>query len=226
MLRTACRASVLIAVAAIGATAGAQTPSWEVALTTNSYVFPGGDDDFTLGIGTADHGPWHLEVRYNYEALDTVSLWLGWNLSFGETVAVGITPMAGFAFGDLMAPAPGLEMSVEWWRLDAYAEGEVVIDLENSADGYAYLWSEIAVTPWDWLRVGLVGQRTRVYETERDIQRGALAQVMVGPATVGAYWFNPGADDWIAVVALGIDFEAGGGHASRRPGAFSASPRR
>jgi len=48
-----------------------------------------------------------------------------------------------------------------------------------------------ASPPLEWLRFGLVGQRTRVYNSDRDIQRGGFAQLLFGKATLGFYVFIP-----------------------------------
>jgi len=203
----ACRTCI----AAEGPTADPGAPvapaprAWAISVAGNAYLFPD-DEDFTLGIAAADRGPLHLEARYNYEALETGSLWAGWNWSTGKTVELQVTPMLGAVFGDVDGVAPGLELSLVWGILDYYVESEVVFDLEEDADSFTYAWSELAVSPLDWLRVGIVGQRTRVFETERDVQRGVLAQVVLGPSTLGLYWFDPGGGDAFTVALVQLDF--------------------
>ena len=71
---------------------------------------------------------------------------------------------------------------------------------------YNYAWSELGYKPLEWLRVGAVGQRTRAYGGDREFQRGPFAQVMVGPATIGAFWFNPGSKDQVFVGSIGVAF--------------------
>lgn len=73
-------------------------------------------------------------------------------------------------------------------------------------DAYVYAWSELGFRPAKWLRLGIVGQRTRTYGGEREIQRGLLAQVTWGAVTIGAYVFNPGASDQVFMVTLGAKF--------------------
>jgi len=58
----------------------------------------------------------------------------------------------------------------------------------------------------DWLRVGLVGQRTRVFEDGLDVQRGLLAQATVGRWTLGVDWFNPLGDESFTVVVATVEF--------------------
>jgi len=185
---------------------GPATPdAWDYSLSGNGYLFPG-DGDFLLGIATADRGPLHLEARYNYEDRDTASFWGGWNWSTGETVEFALTPMLGVAVGDTDAILPGLKLSLAWKQIDSSLASEIAFNLHDHDEDFVYGWSEIGWTPVDWLRVGFVGQRTRVYDTGLDIQRGLLAQGIVGRFVFGLDWFNPASDDEFVVALLGVEF--------------------
>ena len=53
----------------------------------------------------------------------------------------------------------------------------------------------------------LVGQRTMVYQSDRDIQRGLFAQLMHRKMTLGVYVFNPDdSDNRFAVFSHGAKF--------------------
>ena len=60
---------------------------------------------------TADHGALHLEGRYNYEAFETGSAWVGWNFGVGEKLRLDATLMAGGVFGDTRGVAPGYHLT-------------------------------------------------------------------------------------------------------------------
>ena len=81
---------------------------WSFAASAYTYVVPD-DHDYVQPTVTADRGWLHLEARYNYEALDTGSAWVGYNFSGGETLAWEFTPMIGGVFGDTTGIAPGLQ---------------------------------------------------------------------------------------------------------------------
>lgn len=184
----------------------APAPGWAFS-ATGMYYWPPDDDNFLLVIATADRGSLHLEARYNYEALDTGSLFAGWTFAGGDTLTYELTPMLGGVFGDTRGIAPGFEASLAYGITDFYIEAEYLYDFDNHEDSYTYAWSEFGFAPWEWLRFGLVGQRTRVYRSDRDIQRGGFAQLMFGKATLGLYVFNPDDDtDRLAVVSLGAEF--------------------
>jgi hypothetical protein len=68
------------------------------------------------------------------------------------------------------------------------------------------MWSELSLWPTEWLRFGVVTQRTRVYQTERDIQRGLLVGFTWRRVEGALYFFNPGSDDHFAVVSVGFSF--------------------
>src|SRR4051794_11254878 len=135
--------------------------AWSFSISASTYVVPD-DRDYVQPTITADRDWLHLEARYNYEALDTASAWIGYNFSGGEKLAWEFTPMLGGVFGDTSGVAVGYKGSLNWWKIGFYSEGEYVYDLGNSSDSFLYNWSELTLSPVDWFRIGLVTQRTRV----------------------------------------------------------------
>jgi len=148
----------------------------------------------------------HLEARYNYESIGARSAFVGWTFSGGDTVAWEVTPLLGGAWGSVHAFVPAVEASLSWRQFDFYVEAEAVRDQREHSDSYFYAWSELGYRPVEWLRVGLVAQRTRAYGGERDIQRGPFAQLTWRRVTLGGFWFNPGAKDQVFVASLGVAF--------------------
>jgi hypothetical protein len=185
----------------LGAPAG-PTPI-EFSVAGYYYAFPA-DDDLVMAVARADRGTLHLEARYNYEGRRTASVFAGWNFSAGESFTIDLTPMAGFAFGNTRGIIPALEMSLGYGSLDLYAEGEYLFDLQDSEGNFAYTWLELGFTPANPLRAGLVAQRTRVFRSPLDVDRGLFVQVMPGPATVSLYAFNLFTESWFLTIGFAI----------------------
>jgi hypothetical protein len=179
--------------------------AWEFAVTAYPTMVRGGEN-YTSVIATADRGPLHLEARYSYESVSARSAFVGWNFSGGETVTWELTPLVGGAWGTTRSFVPGFEGSLAWKQLDFYIEAEYVRGSGERSDGYLYAWSELGYAPVEWLRIGIAGQRTRAYGDDRDIQRGPFAQFMLGPFTIGGYWFDPGSDEQVVVGSIGVTF--------------------
>jgi hypothetical protein len=191
---------------ATSVTSTADAAGWNYDITASYYSFRN-QDDFTLAVARADRGALHIEARYNYEAVDSGSLFVGWTFSGGQGLTWEFVPILGAIVGQKEGIAPGFEASLGYGIVDFYTETEYVRDTEIKEDSFTYSWNELGVTPWEWLRVGLVGQRTMVYQSERDIQRGFFAQLMYRRAAFGVYLFNPDdSGNRFTVFSLGAEF--------------------
>jgi len=179
--------------------------AWSFSASAYTYIVPD-SREYVQPTFTADRGWLHLEARYNYEDLNTGSLWFGYNFSGGEKLAWEITPMLGGVFGDTSGVAPGYKGSLSWWKLELYSEGEYVFDTGDSSESFFYNWSELTLAPLDWFRFGLVTQRTRAYETDREIQRGLLAGFSYKRVDLTGYVFNPDDSKPTFVIAVAVNF--------------------
>jgi len=113
------------------------TRRWSFSASASTYLVPH-SRDYVQPTITADRGWLHLEARYNYEALDTGSAWVGYNLSGGDKLVWEITPMLGGVFGKSTGIAPGYKGSLSWWKLELYSEGEYVVDTGDSSASFFY----------------------------------------------------------------------------------------
>jgi hypothetical protein len=177
---------------------------WSFSVAAYTYVLSN-DHNYVQPTVTANRGWLHLEARCNYEALHTGSAWMGVNFSGGKTLEWELTPMLGGVFGNTAGVAPGLKGSLSWRRLELYGESEYVFDSNTHEDSFFYNWSELTLAPTDWFRFGVVTQRTRVYQSDREIQRGVIAGVSFKRLNVTSYVFNPD-EDTRFVLAVELTF--------------------
>ena len=204
-------ACLVVAIALLPGAVFAQTPTppdppaWEFSVAGSTYFVPD-DSNFLQPTFTADRGWLHFEARYSYEALDTGSVWLGYNVGGGDAVTWELTPMLGAVFGATDGVAPGYKGAVGWKKLEFYSEGEYVFDAGETANSYFYNWSELTFSPVESFRFGMVTQRTRVYQTEREIQRGLLAGFSYKNLDVAGYVFNPDDEKPTFVLSMALTF--------------------
>ena len=196
--------AVLSAVPASAQTAPAPK-TWELFASAYTYVIPD-DSNYVQPTFTADRGRMHLEARYNYEAQKTGSVWFGLNFSGGETVEWELTPIVGGVFGEVDGIAPGYKGSISWRRISLYSESEYVIDTADTSESFFYNWSELTYSITESLRAGLVIQRTRAYQTDRDVQRGLIVGYSYRRAELSFCVFNPDDDKPSAAFSLGFRF--------------------
>ncbi|HQQ75954.1 MAG TPA: hypothetical protein PLB01_01245 [Thermoanaerobaculia bacterium] len=209
--------AVAVAVALARSVAFAQAPAeapvppaaganaWSVDASANTYFVPDAND-FVSPVVKADRGALHLEARYNYEGFRSGSIWLGYNVSLGKELTLDLTLMLGGIFGDTAGVAPGWRFALGYGKLELTSESEYVFDSRDSANNFFFNWSELSLSLADWVRAGLVVQRTRLYGEGRDVQRGFLVGFAWKKAYATAYLFNPDVDKPSFVLTLGAGF--------------------
>jgi hypothetical protein len=153
-----------------------------------------------------DHKNFHLEARYNYEDIHAGSLFAGWRFEVGKKLTLTFTPMAGLVVGSVKGFVPALEFEASWKILDYYSETEYVLNFEGSANNYLYTWGELGVNPFGTFRTGISYQRTILYHTGLDIQKGIFAGYSFWKLNAGVYYYNPFTSDQFWIINLGIEF--------------------
>jgi len=179
--------------------------SWSFETAAYYYILPGEKNTTTL-LGYADHKAWHFEARYNYEDLKTGSVFGGYRFETGRKLVLSATPMIGFAFGNTNGIVPGLETSLTWKKFDFYSETEYVIDLEGKENNFFYTWTELAITPFRNFRTGISGNRTRLFNSDVELQKGIFTEYSFWKLTAGVHYFNPFSTDGFVIATLGIEF--------------------
>lgn len=180
--------------------------AWEFEANAYYYVMPGDKNTTTL-IGTADHEALHMEARYNYEDQKTFSLFGGYNFETGNELVLDLTPMLGFAVGNINGLIPGLELNLTWGIFDYYSESEYVFDFEGIENDYFYTWAELGITPFKSVRIGGVVTRTILYQSDPEFEYGALVQYSFRNLKAMVYYFNPfSKNDSYLIPTFGIEF--------------------
>jgi hypothetical protein len=178
---------------------------WECSLSTSTYLVQNGHDYVNPNL-VADRGWLHLEARYNYEAIKTGSLWLGYNFSFGKKLAFEVTPMFGGVFGDITGLAPGYTISISYEPIEFFTQGEYFFDAGNRSGNFFYTWSELSCAPVTWFRAGIVLDRTKALGSNFEIRRGPLVGFKYKKVDFTTYWLDPGSRDATFIFTVALNF--------------------
>ncbi|HEY6504627.1 MAG TPA: hypothetical protein VIZ28_11680 [Chitinophagaceae bacterium] len=205
ILLTSCAAAQKTVIDSSRAAGDPASPGWSFEMNAYHYFLPAEKNTTTL-LGYADHKALHLEARYNYEDVNTASVFGGYRIETGHKLMLTLVPMIGIVFGNTDGIVPGLETSLAWKKFDFYAEGEYVIDLNGEENNFFYTWTELAITPFKNFRTGISANRTRLYQSGLDLQRGVFAQYSFWKLTAGVHYFNPFTDSEFVIATLGIEF--------------------
>jgi hypothetical protein len=167
-------------------------------LAGQSYLTP---------IATITRGRLYLEGRYQYEDIETASVWVGRAFAGGDALTWWIAPLAGGVLGRTGGFAPGLGVELAWGRVSLSSSAEYLFDLEDSDGSYFYSWTEWIYQPWEIFSAGITVERTRPHDTGRDVQTGLTLYSGFRHVTLSFYAFNVWNDeDDYYVCGIGGEF--------------------
>jgi len=186
----------------------AQDPSpskWKFSAWAEMFILPGEQDYFNPTF-YARTEKLHFEARYNYEDVNTASLWVGRRFLLGESVKFIVVPMAAVVVGNTNGLSPGLELEISWKKFDFYSESEHVFDFKTQENNFFYQYGELAIRPIKPIRAGMMVQRTRLFETGRELQRGLFGEYYLGVFRAGVFWFSPFDESHYWIASVSVDF--------------------
>ena len=167
------------------------TNPWAFNALIDGYIIPD-DTDYANPTFMADRSWLHLEARYNYENLQTGSVWVGYNFTAGKKLVLNVTPMIGGIFGRTTGIAPGCEASLTYKKVQASVVNEYVFDTRHKSGNFYDTSPQVTYSPVNWLRVGFTAERNRAFQTSLSIQRGFLVGVSHKKWESTVYVFNTG----------------------------------
>ena len=181
-----------------------KTRNWDVSAVALFVFTP--DNSFILPVVYANYKRWHFEPRYNYENLETFSMFVGYNIAGGKKFKYFLTPMLGGVVGRTDGIAPGFEADLGYWRFKFYTEMEYLFDFNTSANSYYYAWSHLSFAITKWMSAGIAGGRNRVYKNDVDVQRGVSLGFTIKQLTITGYYYNPFTPDNYGSVGVFMRF--------------------
>lgn len=178
-------------------------PKWSHSLENDFYFYK--NDFLYLPIYSANKDWLHLEARYNYEDLKTISGWFGYNFSGGDNFEYTITPMAGFVAGNTNGLAPGLEFDFSYKGFELYSESEYVFDFKDKERDFLYNLTDLSYSPTDWIWFGLSSQINRPYQEDLEFEPGLLLGGGYRWFELTGYTYNIGGEDPFVMVSFTIN---------------------
>lgn len=133
----------------------------------------------------------YTEMRYNYEALQTGSLYMGKSFSKKGAVNYTITPMLGIVAGEFNGGAIAMNMDVTIKKIAASIQTQYTINKDTAKNNFFFNWSELTYQPQRWFYAGISTQQTIVNKERLMSEYGILAALIIKKLTIPVYVFNP-----------------------------------
>jgi hypothetical protein len=83
----------------------------------------------------------YIEARYNYENLNTASLYFGRSFTIEKKAAIEITPMLGGVVGQTNGISPGFNFRLEYNLFSTSTQCQYTIDLKDIKSSFFWDWT-------------------------------------------------------------------------------------
>ena len=103
---------------------------------------------------------WYAEARYNYEDINTFSLYLGKTFSNNNRLTYSVTPILGGSVGRFKGISAGLNIGLEYGNAFFSGQSQYSFTTSKESVDFFYSWSEIGYLAFEWLYAGISFQHT------------------------------------------------------------------
>jgi hypothetical protein len=133
---------------------------------------------------------WYGELRYNYEDLQTCSLYGGRIIEGGNDLEYSITPMLGFSAGWFTGISLATNAEAEWKNFYLSSQTQHSIAIKEDCENFFFSWSELGYNVSDHFFAGLAMQYT-LQMKQHDFEPGFLAGLNFKNFSFPFYVFSP-----------------------------------
>jgi cell division protein FtsN len=133
----------------------------------------------------------YAEGRYNYEALNSFSFYMGRTFSKESALSYSISPIAGAVMGDYNGGSFGVNISLGYKNFYFFSQPQYTFSLAGAYDNYIYSWTDLTYSPLNWLSVGVSLQHTKPYQAKSYMENGFVVEAAYKKFTFPIYIFSP-----------------------------------
>ncbi|HEV8282901.1 MAG TPA: hypothetical protein VGQ09_01255 [Chitinophagaceae bacterium] len=149
----------------------------------------------------------YAQARYNYEDMQTVSLYLGRSFFKQGDFSYNLIPLAGAVTGRFNGGSLGLTTEFGYKNFFASSQSQYSFSYKNKYSNFFYTWAEAGFQPLKWLFGGISVQQTQVYNTTNQFESGLLIGFSFKKWSLPLYAFNPGSSKQYFILGINMEWQ-------------------
>ncbi len=134
---------------------------------------------------------WYAEARYNYEELETASVYAGRTFASTGDLAVAISPIAGLVAGRFVGGSVGCNIAAEFKNFSLSSQSQYTFSIQAVSQNFTYSWTDLSYKLWHHLAGGFSLQQTGLYRTANKWEAGVFLLARFKKWSMPLYVFNP-----------------------------------
>jgi hypothetical protein len=148
----------------------------------------------------------YAELRYNYEDVQTVSLYGGRAFDGGNAVKFTLIPMIGFSVGKFTGVSLATNVEAECKKFYLSSQTQYSMATKKDSDGFFFSWSEVGYSLSDIFFAGIAVQYT-MQKGINNAEPGFVAGLDFKNISIPVYVFSPFKKSRYFVVGLNYEFD-------------------
>lgn len=148
----------------------------------------------------------YTEMRYNYEELNTASVYIGKSFSKDGSISYVVTPMLGIVFGKFNGGSLAMNLELEHKKIFASMQTQYTISKDAVGNNFFFTWAEVGYEPVKWFFTGVSTQLTKMYNKNIAPEYGILAGFKIKKITIPIYVFNALSKDQNFIIGINADW--------------------
>ena len=145
-------------------------------------------------------------LRYNYEDINTLSVYGGKNFNNGTAFRTDLTPMIGFSAGLFNGVSLALNADAEWKGLYISTQSQYSLPVKSNSAAFYYNWTELGFYVTEFFFTGITIQSTRTKE-KMETEPGFAAGLDFKWFSIPVYFFKPLTAEPYLIVGVNMGFD-------------------
>ena len=154
---------------------------------------------------------WYAEGRYNYEAINTLSLYGGKSFEKKGQLSYNATPILGAVVGQMNGGSAGLNLEIDFRNLSFNTQTQYTFSVEERTNNFIYSWSDLTYKISEKLTAGISVQQTKLYQVNGAFERGILIKTGFKSWSFPLYVFRPESCERYFVLGINYDWQQNNG---------------
>lgn len=148
---------------------------------------------------------WYAEGRFNYEAINTLSLYGGKTFEKTALISYSATPIVGVVLGQMNGGSVGLNLEMDYEKFNFNTQSQYTFSAQQRTNNFIYSWSDLTYQFFEKFAMGASLQQTKLYQVNGAFERGVLLKTGFKNWVFPLYIFRPETSERYFV--LGINYQ-------------------
>lgn len=157
---------------------------------------------------------WYAEGRFNYEAVNTLSLYGGKTFERKAAVSYAVTPILGVVLGQLNGGSTGFNLEMSYKNFNFNTQSQYTFSVQQRTNNFVYSWSDLAYQFSEKFSAGVSFQQTKLYRVNGAFEKGLLVKTGYKNFSFPLYIFRPESSERYFVLGINYEWQNNGAKSS------------